>query len=118
MRVDGSIAQLFHPVALELVEPAEAKIRIDEASLQAESDERAERVEAEPAHDSAEGAERLSASSGGIGQRELRVLLLQERGQVRLKVIVEIHSASPYPAILMTSRHRGNVPRLRIESAA
>src|SRR5262249_11961149 len=65
VRVDGAVAQLLHPVTLELVEPAETEIRVDQAPLQAEGDERAEPVQTEPAHDGAEGTEPLSATGGG-----------------------------------------------------
>ena len=100
MRVDGPVAELLDPVALEFVEPAEVEVRVDEAAVEPELHERAQAVQPHPALHRAPGPEPVSAARGGIGWRELGVLLLEEKRNVGLEIVVEIHAASRYPALL------------------
>src|ERR671931_639576 len=54
---DRAVAELAHPVALELVEPVEPEVGIDEPAMDAETHEEPERVEAREAAQPAAHAE-------------------------------------------------------------
>src|SRR6185295_18283020 len=71
VRVDGTVAELFHPVALELEEPAEGEIRVDEPAVEPAPDERAEPVQPRETGHRAQGAEAVAAPRGGIGGGKL-----------------------------------------------
>src|SRR3989442_15137048 len=48
VRMDGPVAELLPPVALEFVKPAESEVRVDEAAVEPELHERAQTVEQHP----------------------------------------------------------------------
>jgi hypothetical protein len=91
VRVDGTVAELFHPVALELEEPAEGEIRVDEPAVEPAPDERAEPVQPREAGQRAQGAEAVAAARGGIGGGKLGVLRREQGRHVEPRVVVQIH---------------------------
>ena len=110
VRMDGPVAELLDPVALEFVEPAEVEVRVDEAAAEPELHERAQAVQPHPALQRAPRPEPVSAARGGIGRRELGVLLLEEKRNVGLEIVVEIHAASRYPALLAAVKRSTGPP--------
>jgi len=93
VRVDGAIAQLLHPVALELEEPVEPEVGVDEAPVPAELHEGPERVESRQTGEPVESAEPVPAARGRVGGGEGSVLLLQQRGDVEADIVVVIDHA-------------------------
>jgi hypothetical protein len=90
--VDGAIAELLHPVALELEEPAEGQVGVNQPPVETGSHERAEAVESGEAGQASECAETVAATRGGIGSREGGVLRGEQRRDVEPHVVVLIHA--------------------------
>src|SRR5207247_11421041 len=97
-------------VALEFVTPAAGAVRVDGAAVEPELQERAQTVEQHPTAARAQRSEPISATRGGLGRRELGVLLLEEKRNVGMEVVVEIHAASRYPALLAAVKRSTGPP--------
>ena len=92
--MDGAAAQLTHPVPLELLEPSEPEIGVDETPVQARLDLRPQRVKGGEAPQAAERAQPVAAPRLPVGGGELRLLVFEERSYVRTEIVVEVHAAT------------------------
>jgi len=105
VRMERTVAQLAHPVALELVEPVEPEVGVHEAAVPAELHERAQRVEPGQARRASQRTEAVAAARGRIGRRQRGLLLLEERRDVEPHVVVVIHTRYASSRLRAVSRN-------------
>src|SRR3990172_2271339 len=101
--LDGPAPERPGPVLLELTQPAEAEVGVDEPPVEPRLHLRPERGEPREARERPERAQPIAAPRCRVGLREAGVLLFEECSDVGPEVVVEIHGSSRSTAAC--SRH-------------